>query len=171
MKKLLTIVLLLSSLTTNAQGTWSVFYRQTDELIGEPGGKYYKFSNDTLGSVILREGDEWKLRVESYNGEFYSKVYDGPVKRITAVKVLMGLYDNSGKLQEKLGYEIEGEESQNFRNAWINDDDWIYTPGQRSKFKKMVNGMLLGDGYVRIVIKRMNKPDFDLKVLPYSKQQ
>ena len=168
MKKLLTMLLLLFvALATNAQGIWSVFYRQTDELIGEPGGKYYKFSNDTLGSVILKEGDDWKLRVESYNGEFYSKVYDGPAKRLTAVKVLMGLYDKSGKLQEKLGYEIEGDESQSFRNAWINDDDWIYTPGQRSKFRKMVNGMLFGDGYVRIVVKRINKQNFDLKVTPY----
>ncbi len=167
--KLLSLLsMLIISLSLHAQGTWSEFNRQADELIGEPGGKYYKFSNDTLGAVIVREGDDWIFRVESYNGEFYSKIYNGSVKRVTAVNILMGLYDANGKLLEKLDDEIEGEESQSFRIAWTNED-WAYTPGKRAKFRKMVSGMLSGNGYVRIVIKRMNMPAYDFKITPYKK--
>lgn len=162
--------MLVSGIAVNAQGMWSTFNRPADELVGEPGGKYYKFSNDTLGAVIIREGEDWKFRVETYKGSFYAKVYDGPAKRVTAVKVLMGLYDNNGKLVEKLGYEIEGEEHQSYRAAWINDDDWVYTPTHRSKFRKMITGMFSGEGFVRIVIKRMDMPNFDLKIMPYNKQ-
>lgn len=35
----------------------------------------------------------------------------------------------------------------------------------------MVKAMQSGDGYVRIVVKRKETPDFDLKITPYSQQQ
>lgn len=170
MKNLLTIVLLLLSMKTSAQGTWSSFNVNADELKGEPGGVYYKYAIDTLGAVTMREGEEWKFRIESYHGTFYGIVHDGSVKRIPAVRILMGLYDVNDKLIEKIDNDIEGDENLGYRSAWVNDE-WPYTPGQRTKFKKMISGMWSGNGYVRIVIKRINMPDFDLKITPFNQQK
>ena len=97
-------------------------------------------------------------------------VHDGSVKRIPAVRILMGLYDVNDKLIEKIDNDIEGDENLGYRSAWVNDE-WPYTPGQRTKFKKMISGMWSGNGYVRIVIKRINMPDFDLKITPFNQQK
>jgi len=168
MKRLLTITLMLVlTLTTGAQGEWTKFSVKPDELIGEPGGMYYKYSVDTLGAIIIREGEEWKFKIETYSGGFYGIVYNGSVKRIPIVKFLMGLYDSSGNLIEKIDNDLQGDENLSYKSAWVNDD-WPYTPGQRGKLKKMISEIFSGDGYVRIVVKRMDLPDWDMRITPYN---
>ena len=167
MKKLLTIALmLLVELTASAQGTWVTYELEVDELTGEPGGKYMKFVNDTIGSVTIHEGDDFWMRVESCNGNFYG-IYD--TNRVGIVQMLLGLYDDNGKLLDKYEGKIHGTEHLNFRSVWI-DKDWSYF-GQKPVLKKIIARMKSGNGYARIVIHRVDMPDFDLKITPYSQQK
>ncbi len=171
MNKLMTIALLLVGMTASAQGTWTTkFEVQQDMLKDEPGGTYYKYAIDTLGAVIIRQGEEMKFRVESYSGSFcgFLSTTSGGWQ-VPYVEVRMGLYDGSGKLTEKLVTNIESDYSNGYCSAWPSEN-WITTPALRGKFKKMVSGMYSGDGYVRIVIKRMNKPDLDMKIKPLKNQ-
>ena len=164
MKKLLIIALIMVGMTANAQGIWSMYELQADELIGEPGGKYIKFTNDTIGSVTIREGDDFWMQVESSNGNFYG-IYDP--NSVGIVQMLFGLYDGNGNLLVKYDGKIHGTEHTNFRSVWI-DKDWAYF-GQKPVLKKIIAGMKSGSGYARLVIHRVNMPDFDLKITPYNR--
>ena len=163
MKRLMTIALLLAGLTACAQGRWTTYELQADELTGEPGGKYMKFVNDTLGSVTIREGDDFWMRVESNDGSFYG-IYNN-TENVAIVHVLCGLYDDKGKLTDKYDGKMHGTEHQNLRSAWL-DKDWSYF-GQKPVMKKIIAGLKSGGGHARIVIHRVGKPDFDIKVTPF----
>lgn len=168
MKKFLTIALMLfAGLSAVAQGKWSTFNREPDELIGESGGLYYKYSIDSLGSITIREGDDWKFSIESYQGNFYGYTRLRSDKEVGVVHILMGLYDLNGNLLEKVDEGIESDQNMGYHSAWINTD-WLNIYGQRNKLKKMVSCMKSGGGYVRIVVKRTNMPDFDMKITPYQ---
>ena len=161
MKRLLTIALvLLAGLTAGAQGKWTTYELQADELTGEPGGKYMKFVNDSIGSVTIREGEDLWMEVETCKGCFYG-TYQGTTGY---VKALIGIYDGSGKLVEKYDGNIHGVENMNFSVAFV-DKDWIYR--QKGVLKKAVAGMKSGVGSVRFVIRRVDLPDFDLIVQPF----
>lgn len=132
MKKLLTIALmLLAELTAGAQRAWTTYELEADELTGEPGDKYMKFVNDTIGSVTIRESDDFWMHVESCNGNFYG-IYDP--NNVGIVQMRFGLYDSSGKLLDKYDGKIHGTEYLNFRSVWI-DKDWSYF-GQKPVFEK-----------------------------------
>ena len=165
MKRLMTIALVLSAvLAASAQGKWTTYELQADELTGEPGGKYMKFVNDTLGSVTVREGDDFWMRVESYDGNFYG-IYSS-TENVGIVRILCGLYDDNGKLVEKYDSKIRGTEHHNFRSVWL-DSSWAYF-GQKAVMKKIIAGIKSGGGSARIVIHRVDKPDFDLRVTPFQ---
>lgn len=159
-------MMLLVELTVYAQGTWSTYELKADELTGEPGGKYMKFANDTIGSVTIREGDDFWMKVESYNGYFYG-IYDP--NRVGIVQMLFGLYDGNAKLLDKYDGKVHGIEHMNFRFVWV-DKDWSYF-GQKPVLKKIIAGMKSGTGYARIVIHRVDMHDFDLKITPYNQQE
>lgn len=163
MKRLMTIALVLSAvLAASAQGRWTTYELQADELTGEPGGKYMKFVNDTLGSVTVREGDDFWMRVESNSGNFYGIINN---EFVGIVHVLCGLYDDKGKLTEKYDGKLHGTENYNFRSVWL-DNGWAYF-GQKAVMKRIIAGIKSGGGFARIVIHRVDKPDFDLKVTPF----
>lgn len=168
MKRLMTIALgLLAGLTACAQGKWTTYEVLADELTGEPGGKYMKFVNDTIGSVTVREGDDLWMLVETCKGRFYG-VLSGNNGTTGHVDVLIGLYDDSGKLVEKNDATLHGIEHLNFSQAFV-DTNWMYYHGTKAKLKKAVAGIKSGTGSVRIVIHRVDLPDFDLKVTPFQR--
>lgn len=168
MKKLFTIaLLLLTGLTVSAQGKWSTGKIEADELMGQKAGEYYCFANDSIGSVTISDWNGWSFRLHSADGMFDSWIIHGSARTIICAKFVIGRYDANGNLVEKYQDDMAADHNDGSRTMWI-DTSWPYTPGKRKKLKRMIAAMRDGEGYVRIVVKRRNKPDFDLKVTPYA---
>lgn len=188
MKKLLTITLmLLAELTAGAQGTWSTVEVPADELKGEKGGTHYKYSVEGVGEIEIYDWNDCLVRVGTYEGSFdYKEITSRKVMNYSmgggvstqsepyatprlSSTVLIGKYDNNGKLKDKSEEGWEVDSNQNYQNVMVNKK-WFFYPQSCRKIKKLVKAMQSGDGYVRIVIKRKEMPDFDLKITPYSQQ-
>ena len=164
------LCVMLASVSANAQGKWSKHMTKGDELKEIPAGEYYKYTVDTLGAVTIRDFNDWNLEVETFKGNFCGgQTTSSGGWQVPYVEIRMGLYDASGQLIEKLFQNIEGDYNWNYRSAHTSEH-WLTTPQIRGKFKKMIKAMQSVDGYVRILIKRMNMADFDLKITPYNKQ-
>lgn len=170
MKNLLICLLFLSSMTVGAQGIWTMHNTDGDELKEIPAGKYAKYTVDSLGCVIIRDFNDWNLEIETFKGTFcgnFSTSSGG--WKVPYIEIRMGLYDANGKLLDKTFKMIEADDNTGFRSAHTSEH-WITMPQERAKFKKMIKGMYDGDGYVRILVKRMNMTDWDMKITPFNKQ-
>ena len=189
MKKLLTIVLmLLAGITANAQGVWTTIETPADELKGEKGGIHYKYSVEGVGEIEIYDWNDCLVRVRTYEGSFdYQEIKSRQVMNYSmgggvstqsvpyatprfSSTVLIGKYDDNGKLKTKSEEGWEVDRSQNCQNVTVNKK-WFFYPQSCRKIKKLVKAMQSGDGYVRIVIKRKEMPDFDLIITPYSQQK
>lgn len=163
MKKLLAITLLLfAGLTASAQGTWSTGMNEADELKGLLGGPYYRYDVEGIGSFILWDWEDWKFRIITDKGTFYSQ--SGNAGQY--VSISMGLYTPEGQLTEKFENSIEVDITS--RNTATINKNWMYFPSHRKKIKKMIRALKSGEGYVRIVCKRNNMQDFDLTITKYD---
>lgn len=166
MKKLLTIALLMmAGLTAGAQeGTWSTGMNEADELKGLLGGPYYRYDLEGIGSFILWDWEDWKFRIITDKGRFEENLSSGNWYN----SISMGLYSPSGQLTEKLESIIEVDHSS--PNTATIDKNWMYyyKPKQKSKIKKIIRALKSGEGYVRIVCKRKDMSDFDLKITKYD---
>ena len=93
-----------------------------------------------------------RLRIEIYKVVYVSKI-------------LIGLYNSEGALQEKLDGESYFDD-ENPKSLLVVGR----TFKQTRQMKLMLKALQSGDGYMRIVVKRKEMPDFDLKITPYSQQ-
>lgn len=163
MKKLLTIVLLLAGLTSSAQGTWSTGMNETDELKGFLGGPYYRYDVEGVGSFILWDWEDWNFRIITDKGLFDSRISSSGNYYAS---ISMGLYSPEGKLTDTFENSIEVDNTS--RNTATINKNWMYFPGDRKKIKKMIRALKSGEGCVRIVCKRKDMQDFDLKITKYD---
>ena len=166
MKKLLTIALLmLTGLTVGAQeGTWSTGMNEADELKGLLGGPYYRYDVEGIGSFILWDWGDCKFRIITDKGKFDEQF--SAYSRNWSISISMGLYSPDGKLTEKVECPIESDHSSP-NTATINKN-WNGIWRNRKKIKKMISALKSGEGYVRIVCKRKDISDFDLKITKYD---
>lgn len=162
MKKILTFILFLTGLTANAQGTWSTGMNEADELKGLLGGPYYRYDVEGMGSFILWDWEDWKFRIITDKGTF--NVQSASVGKY--VSYSMGLYTLDGQLTDKFENWIEADNTK-YNTATVNTD-WWYNHSPKKKIKKMLQALKSGEGYIRIVCKRNNMHDFDLKVTKYD---
>ena len=120
MRKLLAIVLMtMLTMSTNAQGLWTTVKVEADELKGVKGGESYQYSVDSVGFIEITDWKKDRIIITTNEGEFeYSKhEVVNPVTRMNKTvyisKVLVGLYNVEGTLQEKLDgesyFDEEGE--------------------------------------------------------------
>lgn len=164
MKKLMTIaLLLLAGLTASAQGKWSTGMNKGDELKGTKDTPYYLYEVEGMGSFCLWDWKDWSFKITTDKGVF--DVWNNDRGKYW-VDITMGLYSLDGKLLDKFSREIEANHV-NLKSAWMNTD-WLYMRSPRGKIKKMFKAVKNGTGYIRIICKRRNSPDFDLKVMPYK---
>lgn len=170
MKKLFAITLLLFiGLTASAQGTWRTVKVEADELKGIKGGENYQFSVDSIGSIEITDWRKDRIVITTNSGEFeYSKqeVVNSVThmnKTVYVSKVLIGLYNSEGALQEKLDGEsyFDGENPKSLLVVGR-------TFTQTRQIKRMLKIVQSVDGYLRIVCKRNDMPDFDIKTTPYQ---
>ena len=165
MKKLLTIALLmLAGLTASAQeGTWSTGMNEADELKGTLGGPYYRYDVEGIGSFILWDWEDWNFKIITDKGKFEDTF--APNTGNYYVMISMGLYTPDGHLtdifENSLAIHRDG------KSAWINKN-WMYKTSHKKMIKKMFHALKSGEGYVRIVCKRKDMSDFDLKITKYD---
>lgn len=170
MRKLLTITLMLVGMTAYAQGAWRTVKVEADELKGIKGGESYQFSVDSIGSIEITDWRKDRIVITTNSGEFeYSKQelvnsVTHMNKTVYVSKVLIGLYNSEGSLLEKLDGEsyFDGENPKSLLVVGR-------TFTQTRQIKRMLKIVQSGDGYLRIVCKLKDMPDFDIKTTPYQK--
>ena len=170
MRKLLAIALMtMLTMSTNAQGLWTTVKVEADELKGVKGGESYQYSVDSVGSIEITEWKKDRIVITTNVGEFeYSK--HEVVNKVTSMnkvvyvsKVLIGLYNDKGSLQEKLDGEsyFDGENPKSLLVVGR-------TFTQTRQIKRMLKAVQSGEGYLRVVCKRKDMSDFDIKTTPYQ---
>lgn len=181
MKKLLTFALFLfTGLIASAQGTWSIIAIDGDELKGIRAGAHYKYVVDGLGEIEIYDWNDWLFKVTTYDGGFdYNEITTRKVfntdlsvrteplstPRYRCV-VLIGLYDQKNALKEKIELAMEVDHHQKCQNLTVNKS-WFPYPQTGKKVKKMFKAFREGKGTLRMVAKRKELPDFDIKISPY----
>lgn len=170
MKRILTIIMVVLCVTAYAQGNWITVKVEADELRGIEGGESYLYSVDSIGTIKITDWKKDRITITTNEGVFaYTKnQVNNPVTNMSKVvyvsKVLIGLYDTKGVLQEKL----EGE-------SYFDDDSPKSllvvgrTFSQSRQIKRMLKAVQSGGGCLRIVCKRKDMPDFDIKTTLYKK--
>lgn len=184
MKKLFVFTMLvLVSMTASAQGTWTTIEKPADELKGEKGGTHYKYTVEGVRAVEIYDWDDWLFKITTFDGGFdYNvittrQVYNADLSIRTEplstprykCNVLIGLYDSNDALKEKLDLSMEVDQNQKCQNLTVNKS-WFAYPQTGKKVKKLFKAMQDGKGYLRIVAKRKEMPDFDIKITAYIQQ-
>ena len=169
MRKLLTIALMLIGMTAYAQGVWKTVKVEADELKGVKGGESYQFTVDSIGFIEITDWKKDRITITTNEGVFeYSKQeVVNPVTRMNKTvyvsKILIGLYNSEGGLQEKLDGESYFAE-ENPKSLLVVGR----TFSQTRIMKRMLKAVQSGEGYLRIISKRKGMPDFYLKTTPYN---
>ena len=162
MKKLLTMVSLLLSLMTSAQGTWEKVVREADELKGQKESTAFIYTDETVGSFIFWDG-EVKFRLVSTHEQFH---FDSAYNRFSGTyyfaTILVGFYDNNGNLVDKFDMNLDLED--NSANRFLMAD--TSRIGHKKKINRIFEALRSDSGYVRIVASRYQSTDFDLKIIP-----
>ena len=171
MKRILTIIIMVVlCVTAYAQGNWITVKVEADELRGIEGGESYLYSVDSIGTIKIADWKKDRITITTNEGVFaYTKnQVNNPVTNMSKVvyvsKVLIGLYNTKGVLQEKL----DGE-------SYFDDDSPKSllvvgrTFSQSRQIKRMLKAVQSGGGCLRIVCKRKDMPDFDIKTTLYKK--
>ena len=171
MKKLFAItMLLLTGLTSSAQGQWTTVKVEADELKGVKGGESYQYSVDSVGFIEITDWKKDRIIITTNEGEFdYSKhEVVNPVTRMNKTvyisKVLVGLYNVEGTLQEKLDGESYFDEEGESKSLLVVGRTFTQT----RQIKRMLKAVQSGEGYLRIVCKRKDMSDFDIKTTLYQ---
>lgn len=164
MKKQLAFVLMLMlSMTADAQGTWTVSHRQADELKGQTAKDVYMYEAPGIGTIVVWDWKKPDFRIITDKGFFHQKMVQGVGM---CVPVYVGFYDKSGNLKTKFQLIMFVEDNQGMK--WISTGGFYL--GGRGNIRKALSQMKSGDGYIRIVGELYNRPDFDIKIIPYSQQ-
>ena len=171
MKKLFAItLLLLTGLTASAQGQWTTVKVEADELKGVKGGESYQYSVDSIGYIEIADWKKDRIIITTNVGEFeYSKrEVVNPVTHLNKIvyvsKVLIGLYNREGALQEKLDGESYFEEEGDSKSLLVVGRTFT----QARQMKRMLKAVQSGGSSLRVVCKRKNMPDFDIKTTLYK---
>lgn len=171
MKKLFAItLLLLTGLTASAQGQWVTVKVEADELKGIKGGESYLYSVDSIGYIEIADWKKDRIIITTNVGEFeYSKrEVANPVTHMNKIvyvsKVLIGLYNTEGILQEKLDGESYFDEEGESKSLLIVGRTFT----QARLMKRMLKAIQSEGGSLRVVCKRKNMPDFDIKTTSYQ---
>ena len=162
MKKLLTItLLLLIGLTVVAQGKWTATKYAADELTGQGAYTAYNYSEPGKGSYVSWGWDDPDFRLITEKGIFEESVCYAWYGQYRAVRVLVGIYNTQGELQEKFYVEMYKEKSS------LGDKIHLSSmKKQRKMAKKIAKALSESKGLVRFICARYGQSDFEI-VVPY----
>ena len=159
MKKIFTIALMVViSMAASAQG-WTTADYAGDELKGTAPYTAYQYSDPKMGSYVSWGWDDPDFRLITNSGIFHKQLCYAWYGQFYAFKVLVGIYNSKGELQEKFFLFMESEA------ASIQDKIHLSSlKSERKKAKKIVKALTKDKGLVRFVCSRYNQADFDLYV-------
>lgn len=162
MKKLLTItMLLLMGLTAGAQGKWTATRFAADELTGQGAYTAYQYNEPGKGSYISWGWDDPDFRLITEKGIFQESVCYAWFGQYKAVRVLVGIYNTQGELQEKFYIEMYKESSS------LGDKIHLSSmKKERKKAMKIAETLSGNNGAVRFICSRYSQSDFDI-IVPY----
>lgn len=160
MKKLLTItMLLIIGLTANAQGKWTATRYAADELTGQGAYTAYNYTVPGKGSYVSWGWDDPDFRLITEKGIFEESVCYAWYGQYRAVRVLVGIYNTQGELQEKFYVEMYKEKSS------LGDKIHLSSMKKQRKMAKKIAKVLSGDnGFVRFICARYGQSDFEIIV-------
>lgn len=166
MKKLMTIaLLLLVGLTASAQGKWTYTNYAADALTGQQAYTAYQYEVPGVGSYVSWGWTEPDFRLITANGIFNESICYEWYGSFRAYRVLVGIYNAKGELQEKFYIQMYKESS--------GPGDKIHLSSmkkQQKLGKKVAKALSEGDGFVHFVCARYSQGDFDLTVPHYPKR-
>ena len=166
MKKLMTIaLLLLAELAASAQGKWSCYDFQADELKGHEAYTGYEYEVPGVGSYVSWGWNNPDFRLITEKGIFAESICHEWYGSFRACRVLVGIYNASGELKEKFYVQMYRESSG------LGDKIHLSAMKKQQKLgKKIAKAISDGDGFVRFVCARSSQNDFDLTVPHYPKR-
>ena len=161
------LMMLSTMLTAKAQeGKWVSDTIKGDELKGTATTVAHCYVQEDMGMFIFWEGNMGRFAIASPNAIFNSTVSNGDSGALSFV----GLYDNNGKLKEKLEIWLTLEESSRHRRLFAIDSfNNPLIKHHKKNIKKVLEAVQSGEGYIRILAGRYNAEDFDLKVPTLTK--
>ena len=172
MKKVLSItIMLLMAIAMSAQeGKWLKQQSEADELKGLNGETYYSYVVPGLGAFVIYGFDTYQYFLLSEKEQFNIDAgYGRFIGSYAGITVLVGIYDENGKLTEKFKMWLDKSENKANRVVRTRDAGGMSNPvGQKGKVKKIFKALQSDKGYVRIVAERFQSTDFDIKIPPYK---
>ena len=149
-------------------GGWEITKIAADELKGNEAYTAYKYYQPGEGSFIFWGFNEFQYRIFSDNGIFnYQTGYNRYSGSYSGESVTVGLYDRDGYLIEKFDMWLDRESDKGGTYLRTRNAGGMNNPiGQKGKVKKIFKHLQSESGYVRIVAKRYNRADYDIKIPP-----
>jgi hypothetical protein len=172
MKKVLfLIVAMMVQSASWAQGEWEKVETEADELKGQQARTVYAYRSEGMGSFIVWDWNEYQFRLISSEAQFDIDAVSGMLSTSYGVLALVGIYDDDGKMIEKMELWLDKEDNRGNRFVRTRNAGTMSNPvGQKGKVKKIFNALQSGHGYVRIVVPRYDRSDFDVKIYPYQEE-
>ena len=157
-------LLLLAGLTAGGQGKWTYSNLPADELKGQQAYTAYQYEVPGVGSYVSWGWDDPDFRLITQKGIFNESICYEWYGSFRAYRVLVGIYDGKGKLQDKFYVQMYKESSG------LGDKIHLSAMKKQQKLgKKISKALSNGDGYVRFICARYSQSDFDLTVPHYPR--
>lgn len=158
MKKILMLLILMSSVLTSYAQHWEKIHKDADELKGTPAINLHLVNVSGVGSVTILDNKDY-LVFKVNNGIFDYKLYNA---YYTVVDGITGLYSENGELVEKFAIRVSvSEETPSYAQAYFNTALGYEGSGA---IRKVTSWIRDSKGSVRFIIPRYGSTDFDIKV-------
>ena len=158
MKKILLLLFLMCATLTGSAQYWEKYHGEADELKGTSSEDLHYANIPNVGIVIIH--DELDLiTFGTRKGIFDYKRYK---TYYTVVDGIVGMYDENGKLIEKVNIRASvSEDSPGLAKAYFNTDFDYEGAGV---VKKVVSWIRNNKGSVRFIFPKYGDVDFDVKL-------
>ncbi len=158
MRKLLFLVMLLCAITVSAQNGWDIKKESADPLKGTTERMRYRWQEgETMVFAFYNPGSEWKVGV-GRNG------FKGDPRGLTKKQNFMayakvGIYDADDNIIEAWD-NFHMELTDLYRVATAMND----SKKQQVANQKIIEHLLLGHGYIRVLMETHMGNGFDMKI-------
>ena len=158
MKKVLIFMMLMSAIIASAQTGWDIKMESADPLKGTIERTRYKWQEgETMVFAFYNPGTEWKVGVG--RNTFKPDPRGLTKNNIFLAYATVGIYDADGNIIEAWD-NFHMELTDMYRVATAMED----SKKQRVANKKIIEHLLIGHGYVRILLDTHFGNGFDMKI-------
>ena len=154
MKRIVTITIALMmaiAMSAQGEGEWQKHESKADELKGLSGNTYYTYTVPGVGGFMFDGFDTYQFCLLSDGVQFNIETgYSQFAGSYAGVTVLVGIYDDGGKLTEKFKMWLDRVDNMgNYAVKTRNAGGMSNPVGQKGKVKKIFKALQSDGGYVR----------------------